>query len=280
MKKRTVFFILIVFFLLNVNTAISKNGSNLMISDIDNQVNIINSLTLSKYNIITNNFKNWQVNSFEGSGYHEANIYLDNKKRVRKLIYRAMFPEDGEYIIKYFREDGSLCKMIYQINSKDEIPIEYMPKKIHDPNSYYYFISNGNIYFQYDKPIKLDTVTIVFGKSRNLIIKNIIPLNRINVFHLNASEIVENLELDQYKPVSYCKFSGPHKNDTTVVNINNVLVRKKPVNNSKVINTLHSLSSVKILSSTENEKWYRVSFENQIGFVDSSLLEPVEKLIH
>ncbi len=262
MKKLSVQLISFLICLLVFEKMLYADDFNNQLIEVKEEVSSINNLELTKTGITT----------FEGHYF----IYYDSMKRIRKVNRKILYPGFIDMRIYYYTEEGNLSLLIF--DNTDEVSDFYgnayfNSKMIFKIDSYYQDIELGGIY--YDIPPKdifyrIDSVNWELKRWRD------------------SNSIIEEPD-KQY--LGYYSFIAPRVDDTTIINMNSVMIRETTSPNSRVLKELNTGTKIKILEIGPEETngiwgthhWYKImqklSWREEpevVGWVLGSFLEPVE----
>ncbi|HEO65529.1 MAG TPA: SH3 domain-containing protein [Spirochaetes bacterium] len=315
---------LILFFSLTLiqSESFSRSTAKQMVK-IDKEVKRINRLTFEKLKIST------QLNepvSFPPAFGLSIEIYRNKRdNKIRKVVYEEWYPfaEGAGYaVIEYFNIKGELILLLFNhfdelevLGEKDFGRVYFARKEVIKKDS-----KKVSIDFEHPKkpkrvikgflPKKYDKTTLALynrlskelndeiSSIRNYIKKG--PTKYTTKEMLNESKkIVLPVYQKALSKIKKNQFSGsytfrmPKKENNTIINDNNVILRSKPTTKSKKLNYLNVGGYIYILSVGKEESigkwgkhhWYKIRYSHLetdkeiIGWVFGAFLEPVEEKI-
>jgi len=281
MKKLIILFILFFSLTLFQSETFSRQSD---LAKIRKEIDKINQLVFKKIKVIGDT--------------EEWLIYVDNKNRIRKLIYSLNHPatEGGATSIEYFSTKGKLIYLAFE-----DTPEFYYKE---DPNKF-----SGNAYFVKGKILKIDSLM----KNKN--IKGILPpkygtkkdqsQRDIEFYYSTVTSVKKAFKLPKRFPFRkkevYIERMGGYVNglifyagryrfrplkagEQTFINAHNVILRSKPTTKSKILGKLNALDPVGILSVGKQQRigywakhhWYQLQAGKKEGWVFGAFLEPLE----
>jgi hypothetical protein len=218
-----------------------------------------------------------------GCGSSTEDVYLDEKGRVRRLVYvGTCSPAAFRWVerIEYFSEGGDLIHLIF---------VDYNQPMLG---------SRGSAFFHGGKAVRTSAFTAGGEKVRQL---KVPPR-----YNTTAAEIMKRLGIDAVRVRKGRKvvLGPPGKNEIAVINTNDVVIRSAPSRSGKRVNNytsedplpralrysdgIHVFCEAKVLDVGPEEtiepwgahRWYRVTTQSSFtpsitGWVFGGFLEPV-----
>jgi hypothetical protein len=274
LKKKyfsTIMYIFIIYTCFWNNKYLSASEYTLEINRIKEEIHAINRSILLKYYITLGKDKKWKytrtLSQYETIGHHTLYYY---QGIVRKYIITGGVPEKQFYIMQYYNTSGDL--IFYRAFMAN---LEYIWSGYGYINNMSFIKINS---ISGEAPSKDET-----GKNRKYGEMPPEYFQKLKIFHLKTNEIPINIKKPIYI-INKCRFVKPKKNENTIINANNVIIRSKPSRKSHAIGKLRIASRIKILEFFNKQEitpwgefyWYKISFYNKIGYIFGAFIEPVE----
>jgi hypothetical protein len=272
MKKKIIILLVICFVQYPLQAQI--NDIDALITICKNEVTEINNQVLYKTLV---DFQGYRIGNDENFTETLTVLYFDSNNRIRKSKLLYSVPEEAGCNYRYFNEEGMAILSLYSLHSGMNFGCSTSRYLNHAGD-----LLCVDIIRKDDIDNALEHI-VRFGGVPDLPMPYINNENYDNILNIDSlhNEIKRFYNVDSLYRPNDCipvRFIKPQKGQSTIINANSVIIRKKPSTGGQQIGTLYVGDEVQILGA--KAAWYKVMFRNKTGYVYHTFLEPVEQEIN